>query len=173
METEIKVLEIDLDAVVDTIERLGGEQTFDDVMRAVYFDTRNELHEQGVTLRVRSEGDRAIISVKANIEDAAYKRMHEYEFSGDFDDAISALGLLGFEPEHRQEKHRTSYRFGDVRIDIDRYLGDDSVVPPFLEIEGEPAAIEHAITTLGLERYERVKWDGGEVRRHYASTDRA
>lgn len=173
METEIKILEIDVDDVIERLETLEAERVFDDVMRAVYFDTDGSLDARGVVLRARSEGEQAVISVKARIEDATYKRMHEYEFAGRFDDAIAALQLLGFEPKHRQEKHRTSYRFESVRIDIDRYLGDDSIIPPFLEIEGEPDAIEQAIRRLGLDRYRRVNWGGGRLREHYESTSRA
>jgi adenylate cyclase, class 2 len=167
METEVKVLDIDSDAVIDTLTTLGAQRVFDGVLRAVFFDRGTVLRDEEKTLRVRTDEERSIIAVKVRHASSEHKVSEEYEFSGSFDDALAALRALGFEPYARSEKHRTSYALDDVRIDIDRYL-DDSSVPPFLEVEGPAEAIEPTIRALGLTGHRRVSWSGQTLREHYA-----
>jgi adenylate cyclase class IV len=169
METEVKVLGIDPQAVIGSLERVGAELLFDGVVRTIFFDRSPNypsLNASGIVLRVRSSGDECSIGVKVPLGSTTYKESEEYAFSGSFDDAIRALGVLGFEEYARSEKHRTSYRLASVRVDIDRLL-DHTFVPTFLEIEGEPDAIEAAIELLDLADHERVSWTGGELIDHY------
>jgi predicted adenylyl cyclase CyaB len=166
METEVKVLGIDPHRVIASLRSLDAELLFDGVVRSVYFDRGSSLRDSGTVLRVRSLNDACSIDVKAPIADQAYKISEEYGFSGRFDDAIAALQALGFEEYARSEKQRTSYRLGAVRIDIDHLL-DHLFVPTFLEIEGEPDAIEAAIELLRLGDHECVSWTGKGLIEHY------
>lgn len=165
METEIKILEVDPDAVVARLERLGATRLFEGEMESRYYDRNGELRGAGIVLRLRREGASGVLAVKRTVPDARYKVMDEHETSVDFDEAARMLELLGFSIFARQRKHRTSYRLGSARIDIDVYR--ERAVPPFLEIEGDPEAIESAIPRLGLEDHRRVSWGGRELREHY------
>ncbi|MFT4308241.1 MAG: class IV adenylate cyclase [Candidatus Woesearchaeota archaeon] len=166
MEIEVKILEVDVHAIIASLERLGAECVFDGRLRAVFFDRGRSLRDSNVVLRVRSSADTCIITVGVLRDSDTYKRSEEYEFSGSFDDALAALRALGFEEYARSEKHRSSYRLGCVRVDIDRLL-DHSFVPPFLELEGDPHAIEKAVELLGLSDHHRVTWTGAQVIEHY------
>ena len=166
MEIEVKILEVDPQQVIATLQSHGAERLFDGTLTTVFFDRETSLRDSGTTLRVRSDGKGCVLAVKVLRDSDAYKQSEEYEFSGSLDDALAALRALGFEEYARSEKHRSSYRLGDVRFDIDRYL-DDTFVPPFLELEGEPGAIENAIVELGLSEHTRVSWSGYELRQHY------
>lgn len=163
----MKILEVDPEKVILTLESLNARLVFDGVLQAVFFDRGTQLRDAKRTLRVRTEGSDCIISVKVLHESANYKTSDEYEFSGSFDDAIAALTALGFEEFARSTKHRTSYRLPRFQVDIDRYL-DDTFVPPFLEIEGEPEAIELAIDELDLRDHRCEAWSGSQLREFYA-----
>ena len=166
METEIKILEIDVQAVTSTLERLGARKISDGVVNSVFFDRERSLRDSGVVLRARSSGDGCTLTVGVLLDTDGYKQSEEYEFSGSFDDALAALRALGFEEYARSEKHRISYAYGAVRVDIDRLL-DHTFVPPFLEIEGEPDAIDEAVERFELADHRRVTWTGKQVIEHY------
>ena len=166
METEVKILEIDPEQVIATLQSCGAKRLFDGLLRSVFFDRETSLRDSGTTLRVRTDGGECVVAVKVLCASDEYKQSEEYEFSGSFDDALAALRALGFEEYARSEKHRSSYRLGGVRVDIDRLL-DDAFVPPFLELEGEPNEIDDTIIRLGLREHMKVSWTGYELRQHY------
>jgi hypothetical protein len=65
------------------------------------------------------------------------------------------------------DKHRTSYKTGDARFDIDTYKDDFSFIPPFMEIEASEAAIEKYAKQLGYEKKQCLPWSTDELVAHY------
>jgi len=75
------------------------------------------------------------------------------------------LGAIGLRPSFRYEKYRTSFRLGDLHLDLDK-----TPVGTFLELEGRPAAIDHAARRLGYSPGDYIRgtyWDlyAGDCRR--------
>jgi adenylate cyclase, class 2 len=68
-----------------------------------------------------------------------------------------ALETLGFRTGFRYEKFRTSFRLGDLHLDL-----DETPIGIFLELEGSPAAIRRTARALGYAPKDYIRatyWD--------------
>jgi len=107
------------------------------------------LRERGILLRLRRCGEQCMLTMKIPARgDAAYKVREEIEAGvSDFAAAETILRGIGFSPYFAYEKYREVLRLGAVLVMI-----DETPIGNFLEIEGEPAAIDHAAAQLGFSR---------------------
>jgi adenylate cyclase class 2 len=104
------------------------------------------LSRDGTALRVRADGDAAVLTFKGPVVPGPMKTREEIETSaGSADVLLAILASLGYVPVFRYEKFREEFALEGALVAI-----DDTPIGAFLEIEGEPAAIERAAERLGF-----------------------
>ena len=110
------------------------------------FDTEDErLRRQRSTLRVRSEGGKALLTFKGPAIPAAIKIREEYEtVVADAATLQTILEELGLHVWFRYEKYREEFNANDAVIAI-----DETPVGVFVEIEGSEDAIHAIASALG------------------------
>lgn len=110
------------------------------------FDTEDErLRRQRSTLRVRSEGGKALLTWKGPVIPAAIKIREEYETVVSDGAALQTiLEELGLHVWFRYEKYREEFTADDVVIAV-----DETPVGVFVEIEGTEEAIRRTAAALG------------------------
>lgn len=167
-EIEAKVLEVDADAVAETLEDLGAEPGFDGEVRSRFYDLPDRtFEERGEVLRVRERGEYAFLTYKQPVSRDGMKVMEEMEFEvAGLAEADQFLTGIGFDRVHERTKHRTVWQEGDALYVVDRYEG----VPPLLEVEAPSRErVVEAFEALGYAEEELVSWDAGEVMEHYGA----
>lgn len=118
------------------------------------FDTpQNTLRRSDRLLRLRTWGGKTVVTVKGKslptaAARAKYKRRREIEITvADARAARDFLLALGYRPGFRYEKFRTEVEVrGASGVHI--YL-DETPIGGYLEIEGQPRAIDRAARLLG------------------------
>lgn len=171
-ELEVKVLEIDHDATVATLESLGARRDFTGRLHAVYLDDpRGSLSGKEDCLRIRLEGDRAFLTYKGFLSDERAKLRDEIETTvGDFDAAREIMRRLGYGEWLEVRKYRWSYRLGAVHVTLDRFEGAHASIPELLEIEGPSLEEIHRVAQRLGHGPERLRaWTGAQVFEHYLS----
>lgn len=110
------------------------------------FDTEDErLRRQRSTLRVRSEGGKALLTYKGPVIPAAIKIREEYETVVADGAALQIiLEELGMHVWFRYEKYREEFLSDDVVIAV-----DETPVGVYVEIEGPEEAIYRTAAALG------------------------
>jgi predicted adenylyl cyclase CyaB len=174
-EIEVKILEINRESVEKKLIALGARKTFDDTIHAIYYDLRNKsLKKTGRALRLRKEGEIAILTLKLHVENAFAKERVEQEVEvSRFEDMRTILEGLGYTAWLEMQKHRTSYDLDGSHIELDRYYGQHAYIPEFLEIEGrDMETIYHCAEVLGFDRHDCRPWDIAELIGHYAQKNK-
>lgn len=170
-ELEVKILDINRESVERKLVALGAKKTFDDDIHAVYYDLQdNALKKTGKALRLRTEGKRAVLTLKLHRENPLAKERieHEVEVSG-FEEMKMLLAGLGYTPWLDIQKHRTSYKLDGTHVELDRHFGQYDFIPEFLEIEGaDIEAIYCCAEALGFSRLNCRFWDVAELIEYYA-----
>lgn len=110
------------------------------------FDTDDErLRRQRSTLRVRSEGGKALLTYKGPVIPAAIKIREEHEtVVADGAALQTILEELGMHVWFRYEKYREEFLSDDVVIAV-----DETPVGVYVEIEGPEEAIYRTAAALG------------------------
>jgi adenylate cyclase class 2 len=112
------------------------------------------LKRAGMVLRLRTKGDRAVLTLKSPVQgEFRHKVRNEDETTvGDADTTARLLRHLGFTPYWRYQKYRTVYALGDLAICV-----DETPIGCFVELEGPPDQIDRAAEQLGFtpEQYVR------------------
>jgi adenylate cyclase class 2 len=110
------------------------------------FDTEDErLRLQRSTLRVRSEGGKALLTWKGPVMPGIVKVREEYEtVASDAAALQTILEELGLHVWFRYEKYREEFSADDVVIAV-----DETPVGVFVEIEGGEDAIHATARALG------------------------
>jgi len=117
------------------------------------FDTEDErLRRQRSTLRVRSEGGKALLTLKGPVVPGLVKIREEFE-TVVADGAVlqTILEELGLHVWFRYEKYREEFSADDVVIAI-----DETPVGVFIEIEGGEDAIHATAVALGRSRTDYI-----------------
>lgn len=150
-ETEVKLYVPDLTAVQARLAqlnaRLAAARIYERNVR--YEDADRTLTPAGIVVRLRQD-TRVRLTYKAPPDSPAHAGLTsrfeaEVEVS-DFDAMHTILGKLGYTPYMIYEKYRTTYALEDAEIML-----DELPFGSFVEIEGEPRAIERALAQLALE----------------------
>ncbi len=178
-EIEVKLPVDDVEALVKRIGHLraaGRGRVFE--QNTLYDTSESGLRRAGCLLRVRVEtpagtsisppgSPSAILTVKAppsttktgrRATTSRYKERLETEtvihHPASWD---RKLKQLGFRPAFRYEKYRTTFRLPGLHLDL-----DETPVGDFLELEGNPKAIERVARALGYRPADYVRatyWD--------------
>lgn len=150
-EIEVKIRVRDAEETARRIEAAGGvletPRTFED--NRLYDLPDRALTRAGCVLRLRSAGDRSILTGKGPGgagADARYKIRREEELEVPDPEAVAAvLAAAGLAVLWRYQKYRREYRLAGAAIVVDEIPHGH-----WIEIEGEPAAIEAAASALGV-----------------------
>jgi len=124
--------------------RLVHDRRFED---NVLFDrAADPLKPARKLLRLRREGDRALLTFKAPVRgERAHKvRIEEETAVEDAGATERILAGLGFSPHYRYQKYRTLFEAEGLEICV-----DETPLGCFIELEGEPQAIDRVAAELG------------------------
>lgn len=155
IESELKIPVVGLDHTRNRLAETGAHRLTDAELEInILFDTiGGELATTHQVLRVRRVGDRTILTYKGPASwTGAVKQRREIELHvASAETAAELLHALGYAPWMRYEKIRESWSFDEVRIDLDHTpMGD------FVEIEGDPDALEITARRLDLDPADAV-----------------
>lgn len=155
-EVEVKLAFETAAAARQEIERLGARVTeprhFED--NAVFDRETDPLIPAGMLLRLRTVGDRALVTLKRPVEGAHRHKVREEHESAVADAAAleRILRGLGFSTRYRYQKYRTVYGLGRLSICL-----DETPIGCWVELEGPPAEIDGAARRLGFEPAQYVR----------------
>ena len=176
-ETEIKLAIKDLPGLIEKLHALGIKPRGRVLERNTLFDTDgSDLRSRGRLLRLRSETpapssfasggpERTILTAKSPAPpDAAWGNLELYKQNLEREVVLRAsnrtpgakrtlvdrgwpfaLGCLGLRSRFRYEKYRTAFRMKGFHLEL-----DETPVGTFLELEGEPEAIDRLAHDLGF-----------------------
>lgn len=151
-EVEIKLRVPDVRAMRRRLAKLGARQVRRVHEHNILFDTpQGALRRAGQLLRLRWSGDDAVLTFKSPLAPrpgrGRYKVRREVEFAVRAEAMRAMLVGAGLLQGFRYEKHRSSYRVpraGKVRLEL-----DETPIGCFVELEGEPRAIDALARRLG------------------------
>ena len=113
---------------------------------ALYDTTEGALRARGCALRLRRDGDQAIVTFKGPVEPGLMKVRLEFETGAtDYDATRRILEALGYEVAFRYQKYREE--FGDASCVV---AVDESPIGTFVELEGDGDRIAALATQLGF-----------------------
>src|SRR5262245_58304216 len=158
-ETEIKLAFASPQDARRELARLGAIESHPRVFEDnVLFDLDDRrLVTTDRLLRLRRAGPRAILTYKGPAEPGERHKVREEMEVGvtDADEMHCILRAVGFRPGYRYQKYRTSFALEDVDIAL-----DETALGTFVELEGDPDAIDRVAAALGKgpEDYLRVTY---------------
>ncbi len=168
-EIEVKVLEINKKSVTEKIIVQGGVQISDGDVSTSFLDyPDNRIHLRKDVLRLRREKEVSELTYKKVHFDKTVKVAEETSVQiSSLEDALLILQNLGLTIKEKMDKHRTSFKLCEVRIDIDQYYGDYAYIPEFLELEGPESAIGKVAMMLGFQEKDCLPWSTDELIKYY------
>jgi predicted adenylyl cyclase CyaB len=158
-ELELKAVVADPNGFRNRLRAAGAVSRFAGRMTDIRYDKGLELATREEVLRVRTfrhpDGrTEAVLGWKGPTMRSpdGYKLREEIELpvSGVNADPGRLLAALGYRPVHAMEREVEVYRVGDATVRLEVFPRMDVLV----EVEGDPAAIEHAISVSGIPRAE-------------------
>ena len=160
-EIEIKLRVINLEKLVSDLRKMRVQSLGRVLERNALYDTAgSKILKRGCLLRLRMGtpaaslfargGPRsAVVTWKTPAGNAARSRYKQkFEREALVESAVrwpQILPKLGLRPTFRYEKYRTMYRAGALHLDL-----DETPVGVFLELEGQPRAIDCMARRLGF-----------------------
>lgn len=147
-EVEIKFVVHDMAALQRSLRDCGFREVTPSTheMNTLYDSPSQELRKRGELLRLRSYGERWILTHKAKGEAGRHKSRVELETvvaDGKQMDAI--IRALGYSPSFRYEKFRAEWTDGGGHVVL-----DETPIGNIAEIEGEPDWIDQTAVRLGI-----------------------
>ncbi len=155
IETEVKIKVDDLAAIERKLRDAGAELSAERVYErnVRYEDAGNTFTPAARVLRLRQDSH-ARLTYKEPHDSATDKAWARTELEvtvSDFETMDLLLQKLGYHPAWIYEKYRTTYELYDCEVVL-----DELPFGPFIEVEGEAAAIERALDELGLKDARRI-----------------
>lgn len=156
-ETEVKIR---LTGASDIRERLQAAGFAVSALRVfesnTLYDTEaGDVAGNGMLLRLRHAGGRAVITWKGRGAAGAYKSRPELETAiGDTEVMHQILTQLGYRRSFRYEKYRTEFTQGKEAAGV--VTLDETPIGDFLELEGPGAWIDETAAKLGFSRADYV-----------------
>jgi len=148
-EVEIKLRVASARDAVDRIEKLGAvlhrQREFEDNL--VYDLPSRVLRNAKQLLRLRREGSAVTLTFKSKAPgEHRHKVYVEHETRvEDGDELHRILTALGYSPWYRYQKYRSIYRLEQLEITV-----DETPIGCYVELEGEPDAIDRVTGRLGF-----------------------
>jgi len=169
-EVEVKILDVDSEELQKKLVELGAEKTFEGIVRAEFYDFEGKtLKADGRRLRLRTLGDKPVLTYKKNIKEEKAKVREEYEVEvSNLEDMKKILVGVGMNVIRETEKTRISYKLDDVIFEIDTYHGRLENIPTFLEIENEHIERIHELAgKLGFTEGQCTNYTLTDLVEHY------
>lgn len=174
MEIELKILEIDVEAVREKLRAAGCEYQGREFQRNYMYDYPDKrLYEQMdgsyVRLRLRRWPDtgheEVLLTYKQTISRTTYKVAEETETTvGDFAAMDLFLQKMGLEQSRVDEKLRETWTLPGLHFEIDEWAG----LPPYLEIEAsDESEIDRGLALIGYTRADTTTQNLREVLAKY------
>ena len=142
----------------------------------LYDTPQSHLRQRHMLLRLRietpaplnnptSKTERVILTSKAPPPPQQNKKPSRYKIRSEREQVVpqssrqyaKALIALGFRPTFRYDKFRTTFRFPNLHLDL-----DETPAGTYLELEGNPKAIDRAAKALGFTKKHYLRatyWD--------------
>lgn len=156
-EIEVRFLEIDKEALIKKLRKLGAEDKGEDLLdEKIIYDKTLVWRDEGETfLRLRTQKGKTKLCYKHRTEQSV-DGTEEIEFEvSDPNAAEALLKKLGYETYRAQQKRRHAFDLGGVIIDIDTWPR----IPTYVELEGQSEdALRNAAAKLEL------NWENVELR---------
>lgn len=148
VETEVKIRITDAEAMCRTIEEAGFalSQPREFEVNTLYDTPSRQLFSQKMVLRLRTSGNKQVITWKGPAQAGPHKSRPELETTvGSVETIAKIFEQLGYRPSFRYEKYRREYRHpnqpGVITV-------DETPIGAFLELEGPGEWIDQ--TAKGL-----------------------
>jgi adenylate cyclase class 2 len=169
-EIEVKILEVNREKIEQTLKTLGAKKVFDGIIRTVFFDyVDGRIAAAKNVLRLRSKGGKTELTFKKVFSSTDVKTAEEYSMEVSSSEmACKILQNLGLAAIESMDKHRISYKLADANFDFDRYLGDYSYIPEFLEIEADNIEKIHSYAKqIGYKPQDCKPWSTSDLVNQY------
>jgi len=116
--------------------------------KTVMFDNGEELMQKtNGRIRLRQTGDKVSLSYKLPLAAETVKKEIEWETNIDsWQVGEKLLKAMGFHETTAYEKYRTSFDYGEVKIEIDEYPFSN-----FVEIEGDEELAKEVAIKIGFD----------------------
>ncbi len=129
-EYELKVLNIDIEALKGKLNSLWAEKQTKKKFRRYVYDMNPPQKDKRI--RLRTDGQTTTLTVKHIVDEQAIDGVKEWEvLVDDFDQMNTVLEQLGFKAKGYQENIRESFLLDDCSLEID----SRPYIPTYLEIE--------------------------------------
>lgn len=171
-EIEVKILDIDRKKVEETLTSLGAKKILDSDIQTIFFDFLDDkIIKAKDVLRLRKEEGKVELTYKKVHATQTAKEAEEYSVDvSSLEEMRKILENLGLRETENMLKHRISYKLGNVRFDIDRYMENYSFVPEFMEIEAENTdLIDKYAEVLGFKPKDCLPWSTYDIVKYYSS----
>ncbi len=156
VEQELKLPVAELPPLRERLQSLGAELLAprEREVNLLLDSSNRELQRNGYTLRVRTLGQRCVLTFKGRLRfTGAVKEREELETEAASPAALLAiLGRLGFTPTFRYDKDRERWQLGRVEVDL-----DELPIGAFVELEGPAEDLEAVARTLGLDPTDAIR----------------
>jgi len=170
-EVEVKIIDVDREAIEKKLLSLGAKKIFDGEMHAIYYDFPDRsLTRDHDIIRLRREGDKAVLVFKKFLGNEAAKIREEHEvIVSDFEISRKILEGLGLVSWLSMRKHRVTYELDSEHIEIDKYHDDYEYIPVFIEIEGKDIeSVYRCAERLGFAMRDCLPWTAVDLAEHYS-----
>ncbi|MFA5084655.1 MAG: class IV adenylate cyclase [Candidatus Paceibacterota bacterium] len=175
-EVEVKVLDVDRNALVKKLLSLGAKKHFEGEIHAVSFDyPDNSIKKAKKTLRLRTKGNKTYLTLKNPVDNPDIKIREELELEvSDFKIMKIILESLNLKQWRDVKKTRISYKLKDALFEFDKYHEEFEYIPEFVEIEVMAKNDKEAIkkiyeyaAMLGIKKEQCLPWTLNELTKHY------
>lgn len=167
-EHEIKVLDVDVDSLIEKLNKLGAKEVYNNTRTIIALDTEDKhfLNKEDKLIRVTDEGS---IKVTMHVNQSKPKEKEAIKFkTSRLKETLDFFNELGITPISNVKAKRISYELGKIDFDIDKF----PEIPAFLEIdteyiEEEGHTIEEILKNLGLESNKIVEMGTEDIHKIY------
>ena len=160
IEYEAKVLDIDIEQVIQRILDKGGTDLGEVFQRRYVYDIAPDDSSRWV--RLRDTGDQVTLTIKEIDSDAIGGTRETETTVGDFETTNALLGKLGYTPKAYQENRRHSFTLDGARLEIDTWPR----IPAYLEIEANSR--DEVVRVAALLGYAETDLTGENTTKVYA-----
>ena len=118
-ELELRILDINVDAVISKLEKLGAKKVGDWNYTRYIYDTKP--YDEDKWIRLRTNGTKTELTYKDYTDDSI-KGVKELEIEvSDLEKTKQLLEILGYSYRSIQQNKRIRYMYDDTEIDIDTW----------------------------------------------------
>ena len=161
-EYEVRILEIDVEKVIEKLESLKATKEWNCNKKRYVYDFIPKVDSKWI--RLRTNGQKTTLTIK-NVVSSEIDGTQELEIEVDnFERTNLILKELGYEAKSFQENRRIQYILNGVEIDIDYW----PQIPTYMEIEGpSEEAVYHVVNVLGFSKEDCTSQDVDNIYKSY------